>query len=574
MYVDVVPNRSSPPAVLVRESYREGGKVNKRTLANLSALPESAIEAVRRALKGETLISAADGFEILRARPHGHVAAVVGTMRKLGMPELLATRRHLKRQRVLAMIAARLIRPDSKLATARGLNGETLTSSLAEELGVEGTDADDLYEALDWLVRGQARIEKKLAKRHLEDGQLVLWDVTPVPFESRTSELAAFGRPRGAQGSQRQLTVGLLCTPEGLPVAVEVFAGNTGDPSTVGAALDRLQERFGMKRVVVVGDRGMLTTARIDEELRPRGVDWITSLKAPTIRKLWTEGPLQFSLFDERDLAEIASPDFPGERLVCCRNPLLAEERARKREALLEATEQKLEAVVRATRRQRGPLRGKDAIGVRVGKVLGRSKVAKHFRWEITEDAFTFERDEEKIAEEAALDGLYVIRTSVSAETLDSEAVVTAYKNLSQVEKAFRISKDFALEVEPIRHRREHRVRAHVFLCMLALYVYRHMEDALAPMLFVDHDREGGEARRSSIVAPALRSEATVRKVSRQKDEQGRPIHAFRTLLEDLATLTRNTVQLEGTTITFEEYARPTERQQRALDLLGVSARP
>ncbi|HSR43427.1 MAG TPA: IS1634 family transposase, partial [Longimicrobiales bacterium] len=444
MYVDVVPNRSSPPAVLVRESYREGEKVKKRTLANLSALPESAIEAVRRALKGETLISAADGFKILRARPHGHVAAVVGTMRKLGVPELLATRKHRKRQLVLAMIAARLIRPDSKLATARGLNGETLTSSLGQELGVERADADDLYEALDWLVRGQARIEQKLAARHLEEGQLVLWDVTPVPFESRTSQLAAFGRPRGAKKSIRQLTFGLMTTPEGWPVAVEVFAGNTGDPSTVGTALDRLQERFGMKRVVVVGDRGMLTTARIDEELRPRGVDWITSLRAPTIRKLWREGPLQLSLFDERDLAEISSPDFPGERLVCCRNPLLAEERARKREALLEATERKLEEVVRATRRETRPLRGKDAIGVRVGTVLGRSKVAKHFRWEITEDSFTFERDEEKIAEEAALDGLYVIRTSVSAQTLDAEAVVTAYKSLSEVERAFRISKDFA----------------------------------------------------------------------------------------------------------------------------------
>jgi len=573
MYIDIVPNRNSPPAVLLREGWREGEKVKKRTLANLSSLPMDQVERIRRVLKGEDLVPAGEAFRILRARPHGHVAAVLGTMRKLGLPELLSTRTHRKRQRVLAMIAARLIRPDSKLATARGLNGQTLTSSLAEELGVEGADADDLYEALDWLARGQARIEKKLAARHLEDGQLVLWDVTPVPFESRTSELAAFGRPRGAKKSTRQLTFGLMTTPEGCPVAVEVFAGNTGDPSTVGTALDRLQERFGMKRVVVVGDRGMLTTARIDEELRPRGVDWITSLKAPTIRKLWKEGPLQLSLFDERDLAEISSPDFPGERLVCCRNPLLAEERARKRAALVEATEEKLEEVVRATRRERRPLRGKDAIGVRVGKVLGRSKVAKHFRYEITEGAFTFERDEERIAEEAALDGLYVIRTSVSPETLDAEAVVTAYKDLSVVERAFRISKDFALEVEPIRHRLEHRVRAHVFLCMLALYVYRHMEDALAPMLFVDHDREGGEARRTSIVAPAQRSEAALRKVHRQRDDEGRPIHAFRSLLDDLATLTKNTVAVEDTEITFEHYAMPTERQQRALDLLGVSPR-
>jgi len=574
MYIDIVPNRNSPPAVLLREGWREGGKVKKRTLANLSSLPMDQVQLLRRVLKGEELVPADEAFRIVRSRPHGHVAAVLGTMKKLGMAELLSTRGHRKRQLCLAMIAARILEPASKLATARQLNGETLSSSLGEALGVERADADDLYEALDWLVRSQSRIEKKLADRHLEGGQLVLWDVTPVPFESRTSGLAAYGRPRGSKKSVRQLLFGLLTTPEGLPVAVEVFPGNTADPSTVGSALDRLQERFRMKRVVLVGDRGMLTQARITEELQPRGVDWITSLRAPTIRKLMADdGPLQLSLFDEQDLAEITSPDFPGERLICCRNPLLAADRARKRQELLAATEKKLEKVAAATRREKRPLRGQDEIGVRVGKVLGGSKVAKHFRYEITDEAFTFERDEDSIAAEARLDGVYVIRTSVAAEKLGAEDGVRAYKNLSVVEQAFRVSKDFALEVQPIRHRRDDRVRAHVFLCMLAFYVRRHMEEALAPILFVDHDPEGGEAERTSIVAPAVRSPATRRKIGRKRNEEGEPLHSFRTLLRDLATLTKNTVEVEDTEIRFEQYAEPTPLQERAFDLLDVSPR-
>lgn len=574
MYIDIVPNRNSPPAVLLREGWREGGKVKKRTLANLSSLPMEQVQLLRRVLKGEELIPADEAFQILRSRPHGHVAAVLGTMKKLELAELLSTRSHRKRDLCLAMIVARILEPTSKLATARQLNGETLSSSLGEALGVEHADVDDLYEALDWLVRGQGRIEKKLAERHLDDGQLVLWDVTPVPFESRTSKLAAYGRPRGSKKSVRQLLFGLMTTREGLPVAVEVFAGNTGDPSTVSSALDRLQEGFGLKRVVMVGDRGMLTRARITTELKPRGIDWITSLRAPTIRKLMADdGPLQLSLFDEQDLAEITHPDFPGERLVCCRNPLLATDRARKRQELLDATEQKLEKVAAATRRQKRPLRGQDTIGVRVGKVLGASKVAKHFRYEITDDAFTFERDAKSIAAEAALDGIYVIRTSVGEDEMEAEEVVEAYKNLSRVEQAFRVSKDFALEVEPIRHRREDRIRAHVFLCMLAFYVRKHMEEALAPMLFVDHDPEAGQAERTSIVAPAVRSPAARRKVARKKDAEGRGLHSFRTLMKDLATLTKNTVEVEGTEIAFEQHAKPTKLQQRAFELLDVSYR-
>lgn len=573
MHIDIVPNRGSRPTPLLREAWREGKKVRKRTLANLSSLPMDQVELLRRVLKGEALVPAGEAFRILRARPHGHVAAVLGTMRKLGIPELLSTRKHRHRQLALAMIAARLIDPSSKLATARSLNRETLSHSIGEELGVERAEVDDLYEALDWLARSQSRIEKKLARRHLEEGQLILWDVSPVPFESHTCALAAYGRPRGGKKSVRQLLFGLLTTAEGLPVAVEVFPGNTGDPTTVATALDRLQGRFGLKRVVVVGDRGMLTQARIEEELKPRGVDWITALRAPTIRKLAHEGPLQLSLFDRQDLAEITSPDFPGERLIACFNPLLAQDRARKREELLEATEEKLQEVVRATGREKRPLRGQDKIGVRVGRILAKWKVAKHFRYEITDEGFTFERDGASIEEEAALDGIYVLRTSLPEKELGATDVVRAYKQLSVVEQAFRVSKDFALEVEPIRHRREDRVRAHVFVCMLAFYVWKHMEKALAPILFTDHDKPGAEARRASIVAPARRSEAAVKKVRRKRTEEGHPLHAFDTLLKDLATLTKNTVRVGYTKITFEQYAEPTQLQARAFQLLDVSYR-
>ena len=573
MYIDIVPNRNSPPAVLLRRAWREDGKIKKETVANLSSLPMEQIQQFRRILKGETLVSTEDAFQIIRAHPHGHVAAVVGTMHRLGIPELLSTRRHRKRQLALAMIAARILEPCSKLATAQRLSADTLSSSLGEAVGVGQADADDLYGALDWLVRGQARIERKLADRHLEDGQLVLWDVTPVPFESRTSALAAFGRPRGSKKSQRQLLFGLMATQEGVPVAVEAFPGNTGDPDTVSAALDRLQERFGLERAVMVGDRGMITERRIKEELRPRGIDWITSLRAPTIRKLYQEGPLQLSLFDEQDLAEIRSPDFPGERLIACRNPLLAADRARTRQELLEATEAKLNEIEHATLRKHRPLRGKDKIGIRVGKVLGRSKVAKHFRYEITEDAFHFERDEDSIAQEGSLDGIYVVRTSVPEEELGSEAVVRAYKDLSKVEQAFRVMKTFHLEVHPVRHRREDRIRAHVFLCMLAYYVRRHMEQALAPLLFPDHDPEAGEARRDSIVAPARRSEAGERKVQRRRTESGQPARSLDSLLADLKTLTKNETRVEGTEVTFHKYSRPTPLQEKAFELLDVAYR-
>lgn len=572
MYIDVVPNRDSPPAVLLRESYREGRKVKKRTLANLSALPAEAIEVLRAVLKGEKLLPAEASFQIERARPHGDVAAVVGTMRRLGLPELLLSRADRKRDLVLAMIAARILEPCSKLATARGLSGDTLSSSLGEVLGVEDVEADELYEALDWLVASQRRIERKLADRHLEDGQLVLWDVTTVSSMSRTCPLVVHGRPKRGV-SERQILFGLLTTAEGTPVAVEVFAGNTGDPATVDPALERLQAEFGLERVIMVGDRGMLTAARIEKDLKPRQIDWITSLRAPTIRMLWQSGPLQLSLFDDQDMAEIHSPEFPGERLIACKNPLLAEDRARTRKELLQVTETKLQAVVEATERARRPLRGKDTIGVRVGRILGRSKVAKHFAYQITETSFRFERDEASITQEAALDGIYVLRTSVEKERMSGEDVVRAYKRLARIERDFRLSKNFALEVEPIRHRREDRVRAHVLLCMLALYVRVHMEQALAPILFTDHEPDQAEALKTSIVAPAVRSPAARRKLARKTTDDGLPLHSFRSLLADLRTLTKNTVRLADTDVTFERYARPTPLQARAFELLDVNPR-
>ena len=570
MYVAVVPNRSSPPAILLRESYREGGKVKKRTLANLSALSMEQIDVLRRSLKGETLVPAEGHVEVTRSRPHGHVAAALGTLRQLGLDDVLSTRRHRKRDLVVAMIVARILGPRSKLATARELGEETLASTLGEVLGVGEADADELYEAMDWLARGQERIEKKLAKRHLAEEGRVLWDVGSTYFEGRHCSLARPGYNRDHRPDRPQIVFGLLTTTGGCPVAVEVFAGDTADPQTLGPAVKRLQDGFGLEHVVVVGDRGMITQARITQELRPRGLAWITALRAPQIRTLWKKGPLQLSLFDEQDLAEITSPDFPGERLIACRNPLLAEERARKREALLEATERELEKVRWATLRERGPLRGRDRIGMRVGKVLGRYKVGKHFRITITDKSLEFGRDQERIGQEAALDGIYVIRTSVQAGDLSAPEAVEAYKRLSVVERGFRVCKGSDLKVRPIHHRREDRVRAHVFLCMLAHYVRWHMEKRLAPLLFTDEDPGAGLERRTSIVVPAQRSESADRKASRKRTEEGEPVHSFNTLLRDLATLTKNTVQV-GEHITFERLTRPTPLQQRAFDLLAIT---
>ena len=576
MYVTVVPNRSSPPAILLRESYREAGKVKNRTLANLSRWPPERIEALRRVLCGEEAgASAAEPFEITRSRPHGHVAAVVGTARKIGLHTLIASQPSRQRGLVEAMIAARIVEPRSKLATARGLDPQSLLNTLAELLAVEGADEDELYEAMDWLLGRQQRIETALAKRHLSDGTLVLYDVSSTYFEGRHCPLAKLGHSRDGKKGKPQIVFGLLCNERGCPVAVEVFSGNTGDPKTLGSQVRKLKERFCLSRLVLVGDRGMITQARIRADLKTQeGVDWITALRAPAIQKLLAQGAFQMSLFDQKDLAEIESPQYPGERLIVCRNPLLASERARKREDLLRATEKELDRVVAATSRTKNALRGKDRIGLRAGKVLGRYKMGKHFKLEITEERFAYQRNELTIAREAVLDGVYVIRTSLSADTMGADDAVRSYKRLAEVERAFRSLKTVDLKVRPIHHRLEKRVRAHVLLCMLAYYVEWHMRQALAPMLFDDEQRQAAETLRASVVAPARRSSSAERKARDKRTQQGAIVHSFQTLLRDLATLTKNTIQPTGKkALAFDKIAMPTPIQRRAFDLLEVSYR-
>ncbi len=556
---------------LLRRSIRQGDKVVHQTLGNISHLPEPLVELIRRYLRGEPV--GGGPWKIVRSLPHGHVAAVLGTMRKVDMERLLASRRSRQRDVVTALIVARILWPSSKRATARAIRQETATSSLGWELGLEDLADREVYEALDWLVRRQKRIENKLAKRHLEDGTLLLYDVTSSYYTGRVSELVQFGYGRDGKKGFPQIVYGLLCTAEGCPVAIEVFSGDTSDSETLSSQIRKVRRRFGVQRVVWVGDRGMITSRRIEEELRGvDGLDWITALRADTIRQLATEGVIQASLFDQRDLAEVRSPDFPGERLVVCRNPLLAEERRRKREELLAATERKLAAIVEATRRERRPLRGKDKIGLRVGRVLDQYKVGKHFMIRIEEDGFWYERDEAKIRQEAALDGIYVIRTSVGSEALGSEEAVRAYKDLAKVEQAFRSMKTIDPEVRPIYHWLSDRIRAHVFLCMLAYYVEWHMRRKLAPILFEDDQKELAEALRESVVAPAEVSPSAKAKAQTKRTANGEPVHSFRTLLEDLGTLTKNEVLIEGAeSAPFYQLAEPTSVQQRALELLEVT---
>jgi len=572
MHIAVVPNRNSTPCVLLRESYREGKKVRKRTLANLTHWPPEVVEGLRAVLKGGKILGQGDDFEIVRSLPHGHVAAVLKILHKVGLTKTIASRRSRQRDLVVAMIVARIIDPRSKLATARGLSDETAFTSLGETLGVADADENDLYKAMDWLLPRQDRIEQALANKHLRNGTLVLYDVTSSYFEGRSCPLAHLGHNRDGKRGKLQIVYGLLCDMDGRPVAVEVFEGDTGDPATLAAQIRKIRSRFGIERVVLVGDRGMITEARIREDLRPvDGLDWITALRAPAIAGLIKQGTLERSLFDEQDLAEISSPDYPGERLIACYNPVLAEERRRKRQELLDATEKKLDKVAAAVTRTRQPLRGADKIGLRVGKVVDKFKVGKHFRIEITDSSFQYERDTDRIASEAALDGFYVIRSSVPAETLDPEQTVRAYKSLSHVERAFRSFKTVDLKVRPIHHWLADRVRAHVFLCMLAYYVEWHMREALAPILFDDDDRAAAEASRTSPVAPAKRSAKAERKAATKRTADDGPVHSFQTLLADLATIVKNRIEpnVPGAE-TFEKITRPTAAQQRALDLLGI----
>jgi hypothetical protein len=573
MYIEAVPNRGSPPAILLRESYRESGKVKKRTLLNLSDWPQDRIAGFRMLLKGGTVIPGdQQAITIIRSLPHGHVAAALGTARKIGLDRLLGPDGNRCRDLVLALAVSRLLDPGSKLAAARALSPDTASSSLGEQLGLGMVDEDELYTALDWLAVRQPAIEAALAKDHLAGGTLVLYDVSSSYLEGRCCPLAQFGYSRDRKRGKLQIVYGLLCAADGCPIAIEVFEGSTTDPMTLTNQVTKLKERFGLDHVVLVGDRGMITQTRITEDLSKAGVDWITALRAPAIKALRDAGALQMSLFDERDIASITSPDFPGERLIVCRNRALATERARKREDLLAATERELARIAAAVARKREPLRGAAAIGLKVGAVLDKHKMAKHFTLDIADSRFAFARKTEAIAAEAALDGIYVVRTSLPATVLDAAATVRSYKSLSLVERAFRCLKTVDLQIRPIYHWLADRVRAHVFLCMLAYYLELHMRRRLAPMLYDETDKEAAEALRSSVVAKAERSPAAVTKQTTGRTGDGLPVHSFRSLLADLATLTRNTlvtaIDPEGA---FTLTARPTPLQQKAHDLLGLA---
>jgi transposase len=578
MYVAAIPNRNSPPAILLRESYRLDGKVKSRTIANITHLSSDQIEALRRAFKGEVpavAFSLPQSFLVSRSRPHGHVAAVLGSLRSLQLDTILDPQPGPERDRVVAMIVARIVDPASKLATSRGLHSDTLSSSLGELLALNAGDETELYEAMDWLLPRQERIEQELAKRQLSEGALVLYDLTSTYFEGRHCPLSKLGHSRDDKSGKPQIVFGLLTNAQGCPVAVEVFSGNTADPNTVATQVDKLRRRFGLQRVVLVGDRGMITSARIREDLLPaRGIEWISALRATQIQKLARGGQLQMSFFDHTDLVEIAHPDFPGERLIACFNPLLAEERARKRPDLLAATEKQLEKIAAATKRPKRPLRGKQNIGVRAGRILNRYKMGKHFQLRIEEDSFHYERKTANIEREQSLDGIYVIRTSVDKEALSSEQVVASYKSLSGVERAFRSLKTVDLHVRPIHHRLPDRVRAHILLCMLAYYVEWHMRQLLAPLLFDDHDQPQAKAARTSIVAPAHRSAAALRKARAKKTDDGLKAHSFQTLLGDLATIVKNRIQpKDKSTPAFDILTTPTTHQQKAFDLLGLTLR-
>lgn len=542
---------------LLRRSYREDGKVRHETLGNISSLPSETIEVIRASLAGKALVVAGEDIEICRSVPHGAVAATWAQARLLGLPGLLGPACR-ERDLVLATIVARVVAPGSKLATTRWWTDTTLGA----DLGVGGAGTDDVYEAMDWLVARQGRIEAALAKRHLGPGAMVMFDLSSSWMEGSHAPLAQRGYSRDHKTGKTQIEYGLMTDAQGRPVAVEVFAGNTGDPSAFIAAVDKVKRCFGLTEVVMVGDRGMITQARIDAIKGQGGLDWVSALRAPAIRKLVEAGALQLGLFDEINLAEISHPDFPDERLIACKNPLLATERARKRAELLDATEALLAPIKAAA--EAGRLVGADKIGLRAGKVIGRHKMAKHFSLTITDDSITWERNATQIAAEAALDGIYVIRTSVGASTLDAASVVGAYKNLAKVERDFRSLKAIDLDLRPIYHRLEDRVRAHVLICMLAAYVIWHLRKAWAPLTFTDE----APPARTDPVAPAVRSADAAAKASTGADTSKRPVRSFTAVLAHLGTLTRNTTRIGG--ISVDLLATPTTLQRRAFELIGA----
>ena len=574
VYIETIPNRNSPPAILLREGWRENGKVHKRTLANLSSWDPQLVEHFRVLLKGGVAVASASSvLSIERSLPHGHVAAVLGAARGSGSSQWFGSAPAELQPLLQAMLVARVLEPASKLATHRSLHDDTATSSLGRILGVGQCSVDVLYRALDWLHVAQPTIERRLARQHLAGSTLVLYDLTSTWLTGRCCELAARGHSRDGKRDDPQIVFGLICTAEGCPIAVEVFKGNTADPATVAAQVAKLKERFGIERVAWVGDRGMLTSARIEQVLRPQGMDWVSSLRAPQIAQLAAEhGPFQPSLFDERNLLELSSAHFPGERLVVCRNPALAEERARKRLELLAATEGHLAKIAQATQRARSRLRGEQAIALRVGRVIERFHMAKHFELTITDASFTWRRRDEAIAAEAALDGLYVIRTSLPQDKLDAEQAVAAYKSLAQVERAFRSMKTVDLHVRPVFHYSAPRVRAHVFLCMLAYYVQWQMRSRLKPMLFDDEYLDEASSSRASPVAKAVRSDHARAKDKTRRADDGLALHSFHTLLKDLATLTLN-VARTGANPNAEIVitSRPTPIQAKAFELLGLN---
>src|SRR6059036_549941 len=548
---------------LLRRSYREGGVVKNETLGNLSHLPDALIDLIRRSLQGETFVPLGQAFEVVRSRAHGPAQAVALTLQRLGFASVIASKPCRERDLVLAMVASRIVAPHTKLATTRWWH----TTTLAEDFGVVDANEDDLYAAMDWLIARQGTIQKKLAARHLSEGGLVLYDLSSSYFEGSTCPLARIGYSRDGRHGMLQVNYGLLTDARGCPVAVSVHEGNVADSQTLMPEVQRLREDFGIEHLVMVGDRGMISNKAIDEMHETQGVGWITALRSASIRALVEQGQLQLDLFDERNLLELSSPDYPGERLVACRNPELAKLRTHKREELLAATEHNLDKI--KARVDAGKLVGREKIGLCVGKVINQYKVAKHFELAIGDNTFTFARKLEGIAAEAALDGIYIIRTSVSAAQMDASQCVRNYKALANVERAFRSLKTIDLKVRPIHHRTADRVRAHILLCMLAYYVEWHMREAWAPLMFADTDQQAKATR--DPVAPAKRSTAALAKAARHTLDDGTPVHSFSTLLAELATIVRNTCRTPKAGVdapTFEILTTPNAKQQRAFALL------
>jgi len=567
MYIDVVPNRGSKPTVLLREGWRQDGKTRLRTLANLSDWPESKIENLRRLLKGEALVSPGEAFQIERSRPHGHVAAILGTAKKIGLDTLLASRPCRERDLVMAMIAERLIHPCSKMATARLWHATTL----AEELAVEDCAETDLYQAMDWLIDRQGRIEKKLATRHFAEGALVYYDISSSYYEGRTCPLAKYGHSRDGKRGLPIIVYGVLTDAEGRPAALQVYPGHTGDPKTVPDQVDKLRRGFGLQRVVLVGDRGMLTQVQIDQLKEHPGLGWISALRYESIRRLAASGALTWSALESTKLAEVSSPDFPGERLIVCFNPDLAKDRRRTRDELLAATREKLQKIAKEVeRRKKTPLTASE-IGRKVGLALKKYKMGKHFEIKITDGFFSFSQKEASIGRERDLDGIYVIRTSETAERLSDQDVVRGYKALAKVERVFRGLKSLDIQVRPIWHREERRVRCHIFICILAYYLEWHLRRALAPLLFEDEDKERERLHRHP-VDMAESSASAKRKKQSKKNGAGLPVHSFETLMAELAAMTKNRcrVKSDPAAPAFDQVSLPTQIQRQAFQYLEL----